>query len=298
MCVLLILQREEGVVAEAQPQPCNFGPRHPHTSTYRHKPKLPLFHFPHYQSYDTPMIAMAFNLQAPEIHLSHPRTDFIDNRLDADFHPAFADDSKVNYNMDLDKYVPQPENSAIANRMPREIKNTKEIDEQEQRLKVAITEYVGSLKSKDKTKLEIDYVNSCRTWDDVIAAMETARARYDGKEVKGFCPVRTIRNGFRKFASVKPSIESWLRLLPRDSLYGSLLCGGLEVIFGVSYHPSLISKLVLKPEGCVDDGKDTRRHIRSTRGYTHYHRQSSESVTPISLPAASISRLSIVRCHT
>jgi hypothetical protein len=179
---------------------------------------------------------MAFN-QAPEIHLSHPAKEFIDNRLDGAFHPAFKDDPNIDYSIELDKFVVQPESSALITSIPREIQKTKEIDDQEQYLKQAITEYVSHLKSKEKSKLTIDYEKTCRTWDDVITAMNTARDRYDGKEIKGFCLTRTIRNGFRKFGSLKPSIESWLRLLPRDSLYGSLLCGGLEIIFGVRDPP-------------------------------------------------------------
>jgi hypothetical protein len=188
---------------------------------------------------------MAFDIQAPEIHLSHPAIEFIDNRLDGDFHPAFNDDSHIDYSIELDKYVVQSENPVLFPKTSREIKKTKEIDDQEQCLKQAITEYVSHLKSKEKSKLTIDYEKTCCTWDDVIGAMKTARDRYDGKEIKGFCLTRTIRNGFRKFGSLKASIESWLRLLPRDSLYGSLLCGGLEIIFSVRDPPLAVLKLML-----------------------------------------------------
>ena len=70
-----------------------------------------------------------------------------------------------------------------------------------------------------------------RTWADVMAEVETARKKYEGKEEKGIR--RKIGNGWRNFISAAPAIKQWLQLLPDSSLYCSVLCGGLTVILEV-----------------------------------------------------------------
>ena len=69
------------------------------------------------------------------------------------------------------------------------------------------------------------------TWRDVIAEVEIARSKYKGAEKAGI--KRKIGNGWKSFISAAPAIEAWLALLPNNSLYGSVLCGGLTIILEV-----------------------------------------------------------------
>ena len=102
----------------------------------------------------------------------------------------------------------------------------------------AIEQYEDTTKdSKYKTNIVSD---ATHTWEDVLAEVNAASERYN--DVSGFWG--KIRKGFRSFGANNQVFDAWAGLLPTQSNYLSVLCGGLKLIFSVR------SSLILLPLGC------------------------------------------------
>ena len=70
------------------------------------------------------------------------------------------------------------------------------------------------------------------SWEDVMSAQETffqERQSVTSEGVRG-----SVNKHLRKFGDNSETFQSWLKLLPTDSHYLSVLCGGLTLILGVS----------------------------------------------------------------
>jgi hypothetical protein len=59
-----------------------------------------------------------------------------------------------------------------------------------------------------------------------------------------------IRKGLRKFGKTNAAFAAWAELLPSQSEYVSVLCGGLKLIFGVSIPPDIRIPHTDDQEGC------------------------------------------------
>lgn len=75
-------------------------------------------------------------------------------------------------------------------------------------------------------------MTKAHSMDDVMEAIEDAKMVYDKTEQGGFF-VR-LRRVFRRLAEKQEACDAWLKLLPGDSQYFSIICGGLRLILGVS----------------------------------------------------------------
>jgi len=93
--------------------------------------------------------------------------------------------------------------------------------------KAAIETYENSTQgSKYKTNIVSE---ATHTWEDVLAEVNAASERYN--EVSGFWG--KIRKGLRRFGDNNQAFDAWAGLLPSQSQYLSILCGGLKLIFSV-----------------------------------------------------------------
>ena len=75
--------------------------------------------------------------------------------------------------------------------------------------------------------------NADYTWSDVLSAQESffqERQNVMSNGVRGF-----MHKHLQKFGDNSETFQSWLKLLPTDSHYLSVLCGGLTLILGVSH---------------------------------------------------------------
>jgi hypothetical protein len=68
--------------------------------------------------------------------------------------------------------------------------------------------------------------------DDVIKAVDDAKTAYEEKGQKGH--FHLIRKAFRKLGNNTDACASWLGLLPAETEYLSIICGGIKLILGVS----------------------------------------------------------------
>jgi hypothetical protein len=106
-------------------------------------------------------------------------------------------------------------------------------DEESQRFKRAMDEFEITVnKKKDKT---LHLSQSVHTWDDVLKQLEIASSI--NKDSKGRWG--RMQQRFRKLSSRVETASAWLQILPTQSQYFSVLCGGIQLILGVS--PSCFS---------------------------------------------------------
>lgn len=99
--------------------------------------------------------------------------------------------------------------------------------------KAAIETYERTAQdSKYKTGIVSD---ATHTWEEVLAEVNAASERYN--DVSGFWG--KIRKGFRSFGVNNQVFDAWAGLLPTQSQYLSILCGGLKLIFSVRASTTL-----------------------------------------------------------
>lgn len=93
----------------------------------------------------------------------------------------------------------------------------------------AIEEYESCADEKFKTHINI---NQSHTWDEVLKEVSKVEEEYKVAGVKGFWG--PLRKGFRKFGENHKAFTAWAGLLPTESHYISVVCGGLKLIIGAA----------------------------------------------------------------
>ena len=113
----------------------------------------------------------------------------------------------------------------------------KDAASEKRRFQAAIEKYENVTKD---TKYKTNVVsNAMHTWEEVLAEVNAASERYnDGSGFWG-----KIRKGLRSFGRNNQVFDAWAGLLPTQSNYFSVLCGGLKLIFSV--RPDSIPLVVI-----------------------------------------------------
>ena len=95
--------------------------------------------------------------------------------------------------------------------------------------------------AKDSGSVQMD-TNADYTWSDVLSAQESF---CQGREIETSRGVRgLVYKQLRKFGDNSETFRSWLKLLPTESHYLSVLCGGLTLILGAARQMSEIRENV------------------------------------------------------
>ncbi|KAK4208819.1 hypothetical protein QBC37DRAFT_391694 [Rhypophila decipiens] len=98
---------------------------------------------------------------------------------------------------------------------------------EKQGFQLAMEAYETTVGSKFKTEVTDKPIH---TWEDVLAEVDRAQSIYsDGSGAWG-----KIQKGLRRFGSNAKAFEAWAGLLPAETEYTSVLCGGLKLIFGAA----------------------------------------------------------------
>ncbi|TGJ84773.1 hypothetical protein E0Z10_g3977 [Xylaria hypoxylon] len=106
-----------------------------------------------------------------------------------------------------------------------------------------------SLPDNFKTRFNLQ---SKHTWTEVISEAEIAEKKYNKKADKE-SPFGRIRGLFRILRSNSPAIHNWLDLLPTESTYGSLICGGLKVILRAATRMDEIKEFIVGAMAAIPD---------------------------------------------
>ncbi len=86
----------------------------------------------------------------------------------------------------------------------------------------------AALAADPKYTADVDW-NHSHTWEEVLEVVDKAnQAHSDTSSVWG-----KVRRAFRSLGSNHKIFEAWINILPTQSQYASIVCGGLKVIFGV-----------------------------------------------------------------
>jgi len=100
--------------------------------------------------------------------------------------------------------------------------------------------YENTAQEKYKTGINPD---SEHTIKDLEAVVSEAIDNYQTKDTKGFWG--KIRLACRKLGDGSEAIQGWLGLLPQESEYLSVVCGGLKLILKVTCNGLLLSELIM-----------------------------------------------------
>jgi len=87
--------------------------------------------------------------------------------------------------------------------------------------------------AREKFKTGVDPAKK-HTMEELWNVIDTAVDNYQSKEKNGVWG--KIRLAFRKLGENGKAFEGWLGLLPEESEYFSVVCGGLKLIIGVSWR--------------------------------------------------------------
>lgn len=107
----------------------------------------------------------------------------------------------------------------------------KEAESEKNRFFRAVDSYQSVADAKYRT--EIYFQGSLHTWDEVLDEADRVARQY--RDVTGFW--KKIRRGLRKFGENHSAFDAWIGLLPAQSLYCSILCGGLKLVIQVCSFP-------------------------------------------------------------
>jgi hypothetical protein len=106
-----------------------------------------------------------------------------------------------------------------------------------------------SLPDKLKTRFNLQ---AKHTWSEVISEAEFAEIKYNSKANKE-SPFGRVRGFFRLLRSNSPALENWLDLLPTESMYGSLICGGLKVILRAATRMDEVKDFIVSAMAAIPD---------------------------------------------
>ncbi|KAL8857272.1 MAG: hypothetical protein Q9178_006198 [Gyalolechia marmorata] len=161
---------------------------------------------------------------APIVHLTNPAAEFMDNHLDADFHPSLPNPN-VRYDPAVNEW-----------RRREDISQDQIYHEallEREAFRSAIKAFNGD-DQQHSSPPESD-------WDAVLETARKAQVDADVNAIKGMGGA--IRSLTRRLGDAGPAFKAWLQILPTDS-YGSVICGGFNVIIDAAIrHKDLCEKV-------------------------------------------------------
>ncbi|KAI0006575.1 hypothetical protein F4779DRAFT_629767 [Xylariaceae sp. FL0662B] len=182
----------------------------------------------------------------PPVRLSNPATEFVDNRVeinssgnpnkpDRESSPPPADSGeKQSPTKGADDSSPQGGND--------EDTHCKQFAE-------VLQSFENDLPSKYKTRFNLHDKHS---WSEVIEEASIAEMKYR-KKADNESPFGKVRGFFRSLQKKSPAVEGWLVLLPTESEYGSLICGGFKVILRAAARMDEIREFIIKALAAIPD---------------------------------------------
>lgn len=93
-------------------------------------------------------------------------------------------------------------------------------------------------------------IRGAHTWDEVLKTVDSAKEVYESKaKGKKGIHIRAARGLSQNANDISP----WLELLP-DGDYSSVICGGLKLVFGVSFENDDCQTGIKSHIGCGRSG--------------------------------------------
>ncbi|OJJ76616.1 hypothetical protein ASPBRDRAFT_192736 [Aspergillus brasiliensis CBS 101740] len=131
-------------------------------------------------------------------------------------------DPVTRYNTETHMWVP----TDPARNRPKQNLPPLSVNEEEQRFLQAMRDYENNAKTKYKTGINVDEVHSM---EDLWQSVDLIAVKYKNRETEKDMWNR-VRNAFRNLGDHEAAVEGWLGLVPAESNYMSVVCGGLKFI--------------------------------------------------------------------
>ncbi|MCJ1385116.1 hypothetical protein MMC17_008235 [Xylographa soralifera] len=148
-----------------------------------------------------------------------------DSKMDGTLHPALnTTDRRVMLDTSLQRWVEvEPEENLDLESFYKDVKI------EERSFCRAVEEYQKTLGPNDKIVINL---KETHTMEEVWSILELAEQKYRVEDTKGIWG--GLCRAFRKLGDHNKAIEGWLGLLPGESEYLSILCGGLKLILSAA----------------------------------------------------------------
>ncbi|MCJ1398889.1 hypothetical protein MMC11_002090 [Xylographa trunciseda] len=128
--------------------------------------------------------------------------DFVQSRLDASHHPAFADPG-AHFVMDLGRFGGEDDEKALA-----DLKLWEGADAEKEKLYQAIEKYERSCKPKHQACRTVAEIRSGQhTWTDILGEADRAAKQHEDKGI--------VIKYMRKLRDSAAGFEAWADLLPQ-----------------------------------------------------------------------------------
>ncbi|KAI0597041.1 hypothetical protein F4775DRAFT_584592 [Biscogniauxia sp. FL1348] len=185
------------------------------------------------------------NRSLPPVRLSNPATEFVDNRV------AIKGCKKVDIDTiesspqlpdHLGKRIPAQEDGPVPQEREEEDAHCKQFAE-------ALQSFESSLPDKYKTRFNLQDKHN---WSEVIEEATIAEMKYKKKAGKE-SPFGKVRGFFRSLQKKSAAVEGWLEMLPTQSEYGSLICGGCKMILRAAARMDEIREFIVKAMAAIPD---------------------------------------------
>lgn len=174
----------------------------------------------------------------PQIRLSNPVVEFMDNRLDNDFHPSLPNPD-VQYDAEVDNY--RPREAIMQGQIYHEAMEERE----------AFFAAVKIFRDEDREKSRNDLgVTAKAEWEELLDVVNRAQYNADVNAIKGASGA--IRNLTRKLGESGPAFKGWLQMLPEDA-YGSIICGGFTIIIDAAIRQRELCQEVFNALGEIPE---------------------------------------------
>ncbi|KAL8391294.1 hypothetical protein RB595_010058 [Gaeumannomyces hyphopodioides] len=116
-----------------------------------------------------------------------------------------------------------------------------DVKEEEERFVALLEKYEQGAKGKDKTGID---PYGKHTIQELLAVVESAVDKYQNADTKGLWG--KVRLAFRKLGGSGDVITGWLGLLPSETEYLSVVCGGLKLIIKAASRMKSVADKVLE----------------------------------------------------
>ncbi|KAL7629525.1 hypothetical protein AAE478_001046 [Parahypoxylon ruwenzoriense] len=186
------------------------------------------------------------NRELPPVHLSNPATEFVDNRVEIN--------GLRKSDILAGKISPPLTGVPEKQQFPREEDNPDPQDEEKdgihcKQFAEALQAFEDALPDKYKTRFNL---HDKHNWSGVIEEARIAEMKYK-KKANGESPFGKVRGFFRSLQKKSPFVVSWVDLLPTQSEYGSLICGGFKMILRAAARMDEIREFTVKALAAIPD---------------------------------------------
>lgn len=175
------------------------------------------------------------------VKLTDPAHEFVHNRVA--IHSIGSSDP------DNEERIPAPAYGSHGNPESALFEQGVEGDAHCEQFAEVLRSFEESLPDNLKTRFNLQ---AKHTWSEVISEAQFAEIKYNRRADKE-SPFGRVRGFFRILRSNSPAIQGWLDLLPTDSMYGSLICGGLKVILRAATRMDEVKDFIVGAMAAIPD---------------------------------------------